>query len=82
MRRDGLAIPQEDLAASLNISPAKLQQYEVDGKRVEASRLFEIARLLKVPVFYFFSEIDDREAETMSNKITANAEQLTSILRS
>jgi len=71
-RRRHLAMGQEVLAAALDVTPQQIQKYETAQSRVSASKLFEIARALKVPVAYFFSEIDELEFQTFADEIEAN----------
>lgn len=58
-RRKFLKLGQEDLAAVLDLTKQQVQKYETAQSRVSASKLFKIARVLKVPVAYFFAEIDE-----------------------
>ena len=53
-RRLSLGTRQEDLARSLGITPHQLQKYEVGENRIAASRLIECARILGVPVVWFY----------------------------
>lgn len=45
---------QERLADALGLTFQQVQKYERGANRVSASKLYEIARFLKVPVGYFF----------------------------
>jgi len=49
-----LGLAQEDLAKSVGVAFQQLQKYETAANRVSASRLWDIARALRVPVTYFF----------------------------
>jgi transcriptional regulator with XRE-family HTH domain len=69
LRRRGLSLSQHELAALLNISFQQVQKYESGGNRISASRIFDVARVMKVPVAYFFSGIDGDEAEVLANEI-------------
>ena len=53
-RRQVLGWRQEDLARKLDISTHQLQKYEVGDNRIAASRLVECARVLDVPVVWFY----------------------------
>lgn len=57
MRRTLLGMSQEMLAERLGISFQQLQKYEKGSNRLSASRLFELSRMLDVPVSYFFDEL-------------------------
>lgn len=65
LRRVELGVSQEKLAGQLGITAQQLQKYERGTNRVGASRLFQIAKVLDVPVQYFFQDIvlADAEAE-------------------
>ena len=57
MRRTLLGMSQEMLAERLGISFQQLQKYEKGSNRLSASRLFELSRILEVPVSFFFEEL-------------------------
>lgn len=52
--RRGRGVSQSDLGAWLGVSTSQVQKYECGTDRVSASRLFQIARIFKVPVGSFF----------------------------
>ena len=54
LRRKEIHFTQEDLADAIGITFQQVQKYERGTNRISASKLFEIARTLKVPVAYFF----------------------------
>ena len=54
MRRMMLALSQEKLGDALGLTFQQVQKYEKGTNRMGASRLQEIANVLKVPVTYFF----------------------------
>lgn len=58
LRRRALDISQQTLAGYLGISYQQLQKYESGLNRISASRLHDIATLLKVSVTYFFEGSD------------------------
>jgi len=45
-----------DLAELAQTAPQQLQKYETARTRVSASRLYQLARILDRPVFWFFEE--------------------------
>lgn len=53
-RRRLLGLTQQQLAESIGIRFQQIQKYECAGNRVTASRLYELAVALNVPVNYFF----------------------------
>jgi transcriptional regulator with XRE-family HTH domain len=54
MRRKFLGISQSELAEQIKLTFQQVQKYERGSNRISASKLFEISRVLKVPVAYFF----------------------------
>jgi len=54
LRRLALGFSQEALAQALGITFQQIQKYERGTNRIFASRLFHLARVLKVPPAYFF----------------------------
>lgn len=61
LRRTLLGMSQEKLARAIGLTFQQVQKYERGANRVGASRLFQLSRVLDVPVSFFF---DDMPAET------------------
>ena len=57
-RRQLLGLSQTKLADALNVTFQQVQKYERGSNRVGAGRLYQLARVLDVPVGYFFETID------------------------
>lgn len=57
LRRRLLGYSQEKLALALGLSFQQVQKYEKGSNRVGASRLFDIAQILQVPINFFFDEV-------------------------
>jgi transcriptional regulator with XRE-family HTH domain len=57
-RRLAMGIKQSDVAKALGISFQQIQKYERGINRISASKLHEIALLLKVPTSHFFDGLD------------------------
>ena len=55
-RRLELGLSQVRLADALGVTFQQIQKYERGTNRVVASRLFDLAQILRVPVDYFFFE--------------------------
>jgi transcriptional regulator with XRE-family HTH domain len=55
-RRTLVGMSQERLGALLGVTYQQIQKYERGANRVGSSRLHELARILEVPVGYFFPE--------------------------
>ena len=58
-RRWMIGMTQQQLADKVGIKFQQIQKYETGANRVSASRLWEIARALEVPVERFFSGFDE-----------------------
>jgi len=56
LRRMLLGMSQEKLGESLGLTFQQIQKYEKGVNRIGASRLFEVSRVLGVPVQFFFDE--------------------------
>jgi len=52
--RRGRGVSQSDLGAWLGVSYTQVQKYECGVDRVSAARLFQLARIFKVPIGSFF----------------------------
>jgi len=67
-RRWLIGMTQQQLAERVGIKFQQIQKYETGANRVSASRLWDIADALEVPVSFFFSGLEevDRKAEGRS----------------
>ena len=61
-RRRLLGLTQQQLAESIGIRFQQIQKYECGANRVTASRLYELAVALNVPVNYFFEGLQQVNA--------------------
>ena len=66
LRRLRLALSQTELAAQLNVSYQQLQRYENGNNRISASRLFQTAQVLGVPVEFFFEGAETKNFKSAS----------------
>ena len=57
LRRSLLGLSQEKLADALGLTFQQVQKYERGSNRVSASRLYELSKILEVPVSFFFEEL-------------------------
>jgi transcriptional regulator with XRE-family HTH domain len=64
MRRLLVGMSQEKLGELLGITFQQVQKYEKGSNRVSASRLYQIARVLGVPVQFFYDELKDDDGPT------------------
>ena len=62
MRRKLLGVSQEQLADSLGLTFQQVQKYERAANRVSASKLWEMARVLKTSISYFYEGLGDPSA--------------------
>lgn len=53
---------QEEVGNAVGVTFQQIQKYEKGANRIGASRLFEIAKILKVNVDYFFDGIEKQAA--------------------
>ncbi len=63
LRRKELKISQEKLAEALGLTFQQVQKYERGANRISASKLYEIARALHVPIGWFFEGLSDPMAD-------------------
>jgi transcriptional regulator with XRE-family HTH domain len=58
LRRTRLGMSQQRLGAALGLTFQQVQKYEHGINRVGAARLFELGRVLDVPVTFFFAGLE------------------------
>ena len=63
LRRTILKYSQQQLAMRLGLTFQQIQKYEKGSNRVGASRLWDISRVLRVPMDFFFEDMDSATAE-------------------
>ncbi|MEC9199749.1 helix-turn-helix domain-containing protein [Donghicola tyrosinivorans] len=61
-RRWMIGMTQQQLAERVGIKFQQIQKYETGANRVSASRLWDIAQTLEVPVSFFFEGLDGQVA--------------------
>src|SRR6185369_2529188 len=54
LRRTLLGMSQEKLGTAIGLTFQQIQKYERGSNRIGSSRLYEFAKVLDVPVSYFF----------------------------
>lgn len=59
MRRMMLGLSQQDLGSAVDVSIQQVQKYEKATNRISSGKLHAFAKVLKVPVNYFFDQRDD-----------------------
>ena len=59
LKRMLMGMSQERLGELLGVTFQQVQKYEKGANRIGASRLYEISRVLEVPVQYFFNDMPE-----------------------
>ncbi len=62
MRRTMLGMSQEKLGAAISLTFQQVQKYESGMNRIGSSRLFELSKVLDVPVSFFFDDMPPKVA--------------------
>jgi transcriptional regulator with XRE-family HTH domain len=62
LRRMMIGMSQERLGEMLGLTFQQVQKYEKGVNRIGAGRLFEIARILGVPIQYFYESVTEQLA--------------------
>ena len=62
LRRLLVGMSQEKLGEQLGLTFQQVQKYEKGTNRIGASRLYEVSRILNVPVQYFYEEMAEDTA--------------------
>src|SRR4028119_474926 len=66
LRRTLMGMSQERLGEALGLTFQQVQKYERGVNRIGASRLFDLARVLDVPIGFFFDDMPDGVGATTS----------------
>ncbi len=75
LRRSLMGMSQENLGNALGLTFQQVQKYERGANRIGSSRLFDLARILDVPVNFFFDEMPEEiKAATPSAMATATTD--------
>lgn len=62
LRRTLMGISQEKLGEALGLTFQQVQKYERGVNRVGASRLYDLSRVLDVPIGFFYDDMPDKLA--------------------
>lgn len=57
VRRSLLGLSQEKLAEAIGLTFQQVQKYERGVNRISAGRLYQFARILDVPITYFYEQV-------------------------
>jgi transcriptional regulator with XRE-family HTH domain len=69
LRRVLLGMTQEAVAEALGLTFQQVQKYEKGTNRVSSSRLYDLARILDVPLAHFFEEMSAGVQEQSPSKL-------------
>ncbi|MEQ9643681.1 MAG: helix-turn-helix transcriptional regulator [Alphaproteobacteria bacterium] len=64
LRRTLMGMSQEKLGEALGLTFQQVQKYERGTNRIGSSRLYQLSRILDVPVSFFFDDMADEGAAT------------------
>jgi transcriptional regulator with XRE-family HTH domain len=68
LRRSMLEMSQSELGSKLGVTFQQVQKYERGANRIGASRLFNVARVMEVPVAYFFEGLDESGSSQLKDE--------------
>jgi transcriptional regulator with XRE-family HTH domain len=54
LRRKAINMSQKTLAERIGVTFQQVQKYERAANRISAGKLYDVARMLGVPIYYFF----------------------------
>jgi transcriptional regulator with XRE-family HTH domain len=74
LRRTLLGMSQEKLAKAVSLTFQQIQKYERGSNRIGASRLFQFAHVLDVPVSFFYDDMPDGSEEAKMPALDGTAE--------
>jgi transcriptional regulator with XRE-family HTH domain len=69
LRRTLMGMSQERLGEALGLTFQQVQKYERGVNRVGASRLYDLSRVLDVPISFFFDDMPDSTGNGVSGGI-------------
>jgi transcriptional regulator with XRE-family HTH domain len=75
LRRTLLGLSQEKLGDAIGLTFQQVQKYERGANRIGASRLFDLSRVLDVPIAYFYEAMDDDVREQSPGQLYARNEE-------
>ena len=76
LRRTLLGMSQERLGEALGLTFQQVQKNERGFNRIGSSRLYQLSRILDVPVGYFFEEIEDEAPARSPDDVMVKRETL------
>ena len=82
LRRMILGMSQETLGKALGLTFQQIQKYEKGVNRIGASRIFELANLLDVPIQYFYNDYGDTIGGGQETDKAANGDMFMNLVNS
>lgn len=73
MRRTLLGLSQEKLGEAIGLTFQQVQKYERGANRIGSSRLFDLSRVLDVPVSFFFEDMPNAVSSRSPAQVQAGA---------
>jgi transcriptional regulator with XRE-family HTH domain len=75
LRRKMVGLSQEQLGEAIGLTFQQVQKYERGVNRIGASRLLEIARVLDVPIAFFYDDVDPVRAPPIPRGLAEDKEK-------
>jgi len=80
-------ISQKMLGEKLNITFQQIQKYETGSNRIGCSRIYELSKILKVNINYFFDDFNeesfndnfDKDSHEINNNVDQNQSEINSM---
>ena len=73
LRRAEPGLSQEKLAESVGLTFQQIQKYERGRNRISASRLYQLTRILDVPVSFFFDDMPLQTDDAVPHPVSSGA---------
>jgi transcriptional regulator with XRE-family HTH domain len=64
---------QDQLGQGIGVTFQQIQKYESGANRISASRLYELARVLDIPISFFFDDLPSRSVGSSASVPTDDA---------
>lgn len=82
LRRTLLGYTQQQLGEAVGVTFQQMQKYERGTNRLSASRLYDVARVLGVPISFFFEDLGPAQVEkritwSLPEKVGVAVQQMT-----
>ena len=60
----------EKLAEIVDVAPQQIQKYEIGETRISASRIFELSKIFRVPIAWFYDDLEAAASAGVLSRIT------------